>query len=648
MSRMAAVAVGAIVSSVLLGLSASPALAGTLAGTPAATPAPTPSPASSTADVADGSLAAGYPGDPKAEAQLVASEDRRLIDLRSLTNVAQWSGVAPGKPYRLVTGNTYTLVLIPRDAPYTFDDLLRLAPRTLVHQPDGSYLLSESVMVEQGATLAISSKDGLKLHLASGSSAFVSIVTLGGGLTVAGTESQPVTVDAWNPSTGAIDGDTSDGRAYIRVVGGHAELSNAVFDHLGFWSGMTGGVSLTGTQLADSNTSGGLSDKSTTGAPQVFGQDLLSTDGDTSTLALQPDLSGYSYVSARVQNVQFNNDAFGLFITSADGVKIDASSIKNSLVDGLVLHRDVTNSQVSSTTSTANAVDGFALTRSSTGNVLNRVTASGNGRNGISVDGGSLATGPSATGTPVQIYGNNEVSNSISKDNGRYGIDVVGGTNITIDGNTTTANQMGIVVSGGAGKVTIKNNIVEQSVLQGIALREAGTDALVQSNDISGGDFGIYARNAGGTFDRNTIDKVGNHGITLIGATGKSVISKNSVAGSGPSAIDVKRTSGVTLRDNTTNRWLGTKPLDVLLRSIFQPLTIMWVALGLIVLISAISGVGRRKRGVIVDPYANRAPLSNFTRGVVSVDELRGPVAERIDDEADSLRHRELVLEHSA
>ena len=75
-------------------------------------------------------------------------------------------------------------MLPARDASYTFDDLLEYLPRSLVRQPDGSYLLSENIVVEQGATLSIRSREGLVLRLASDDSGFISIVTIGGSLEV--------------------------------------------------------------------------------------------------------------------------------------------------------------------------------------------------------------------------------------------------------------------------------------------------------------------------------------------------------------------------------------------------------------------------------------------------------------------------------
>ncbi|ACZ22756.1 hypothetical protein Sked_28540 [Sanguibacter keddieii DSM 10542] len=619
------------------------AAAATSAG--AATPAPAPA------------LPSVYPGDPDAEAALVAAEDRRLVEVRSIANGAQWTGASQWRPYRLETGTTYTLVLVEREAPYSFDDLLELAPQTLVRQPDGSYLLGENIVVEEGATLDLTSDDGLRLNLTSTDDAFVSIVTLGGDLTVAGTAENPTVVSAWDPRTGTVDTDTSDGRAYVRVIGGYADLRHATFDHLGFWSGTTGGVSLTGTDLphtapgsqaltegtvpAPEDATAGTADPAaadpadpapTTGTVSspavvppatVFGKELLPTGAGAPTLGLGADLSGYSFVSAQIQDVTFSDNAFGLFVMNAEGVVVSGSRIEDSLVDGLVMHRDVTASTVVSTTSTGNAVDGFRLARSTSGIVLERLTSTGNGRNGISIEGTPLADGPSATGTGTAMSGANSVSESTVTGNGRYGIDVVGGTTIEVDANTVTDNPAGIVVSEGATAVTLTDNTVEGAGQQGISLRSAGTDAQVTGNTVLGGEIGIYARDAGGTFERNTVDDVTNHAITLVGATGGSVVSDNTVGGRGPSAIDVARTTGVTVSDNSTDGWDSTKPLSTVLRQIFQPLTVVWLLLALLVLVTALTSIRHRNAGVR-HPYANRAPLTSLTRGVADPAEIFG------------------------
>jgi parallel beta-helix repeat protein len=579
------------------------------------------------------SAASAYQGDPAAEALLVAAEDRRLIDVRAISNAAEWTGVNQDAPYRLATGNSYTLVLTRRDADYSFNDLLQLSPRGLVRQPDGAYLLSENIVVAEGATVNLHSNDGLALRLVSSADLFVSIVTMGGSLTLGGSADEPLDVSSWDPDNGEVDTDTSDGRAYIRVVGGHASFSNTNFHHLGFWSGLTGGVSLTGTELPATETT--TETTSSTGLvitgdgnPIVHGQELIpALPNEAQMLNLEPDLSGYSYVSASIQSSHFDHNAFGLFVTSAEGVDVRDSEFSDNMVNGLVFHRHVTNSRVSNSTSTNNGLDGFALSRTTTGVIFDGLTSSGNGRNGVSLDGRPLAEGPNATGNPTGTFGNNTISNSMFTANGRYGIDVVGGTNITLSGNTVQNHMMGIVIRGGTKTVIVKNNLVERSDLQGIALRDLVQDATVQGNTVVGGGIGIYLRDSSGLIDRNVIEDVNNHAITLVGIATPSTVSHNTVSGTGPSGIDVSRTAGTISADNNTDDWRSTKPLDVVLRSIFQPLTVMWLSLGLIVLITASTGM-RRKRTGIVHPYANLAPMSTLTLGVVDPADLdRAPTS---------------------
>ena len=294
-------------------------------------------------------------------------------------------------------------------------------------------------------------------------------------------------------------------------------------------------------------------------------------------------------------------------------------SVSHSLVDGIVFHRDVTNSTITNTVSSHNAVDGVILTRATSGVELGTVTAEHNGRNGITIEGGALAQGPNATGVPVSTYGNNGVSNSNASHNGHYGIAIIGGTNMRVIGNTTSNDVSGVVVSHGATATSVRNNLIQYSSKQAIVLRDAGTNTLVQGNTIDHANIGIYARNAGGNFDHNEIQDAATHGITLIGATGKSTVQKNTLQGSGYSAIDTSRTTDSVVGVNDLTRWTNIKPINVVLRAIFQPLTIMWLALALLIIVSAIATVGRRRtRG---HPYANMAPLSSFTRGIVTPEE---------------------------
>lgn len=572
-------------------------------------------------------LAAGdvapYPGDPESEARLVAIEDKRIVEIENLIGTARRERLSQDSPYRLATGTIPTLVLVQRESPYTLPELAKLAPRTVVQDTDGAYVISENVVVAEGATLRIRSDDGLTVKLTSGPGTFVSLIALGGSLIIEGDPDFPVRITSWDPLAGVEDLDTADGRAYVRILAGQAALSNASFSNLGFWSGVTGGLSFTGTDTAiDSDSATSLQE-----FPEASGTDLeneiLPADGGLETLPLEAETDVYGYSSALIQSVTLSDNAFGLFVTKSDRVEVRNTLIERSLVDGLVFHRDVTNSSVTNSVASDNAGDGFRITRATSSVLFEQLTASGNGRNGISLEGGPLADGPSAIGASTTVYGNNRVLGCTSTDNGRYGIEIVGGANLVIAGNTISRNVMGIVVSASASAVVIKDNEIRDSLKQGIVLRDAGLDATITGNTVLGGDIGIYLRDAGGAIERNTIDDVHNHGVTLIGATGSSTIVDNHVGGAGPSAIDVVRTTGTAVRDNDYEDWHNTKPLAVVLQGIFQPLTIVWLLIGAVLLIASIARI-RRASG-IRDPFASHAPLSTMTRGIVPRERAGAP-----------------------
>ena len=562
-----------------------------------------------------------YPGDPAKEAALVAAEEKRIYDVRAITAVARWQGLSISKPYRLPLGAITTLVLVARPTPYTISDLEEIAPKTFTRLPDNSFLLSENIVVEQGATLQLANADGAVIHLLSEAKGFVSIVTQGGSLEVTGSSKGLVQINSWDTAVGKIDDQTTDGRAYVRVFGGNASFSYASFDHLGFWSGLTGGLALTGTQIRPSTVATAKGRPVAT--PSVRGVKLLPTGTiDSVTAGVQSESAGYSYVSAKLSHVTLSNNAYGLFVNGAQGVSISDTTANDNLVDGIVLHRNVTNSTIKSTVTSNNGVDGLAMTRASTGVVITQLTANGNGRDGISLNGGPLASGPNAAGMPTASYGNNQLYLSTAKNNGRYGVFVLGGSNVKVIGNAASGNFMGIVVSKGADGVVLRSNTVTNSVQHGISLLAGVTNSVVSHNTITGANIGLYLRDSSAIIDKNRISGVTNHGITLIGVSTASSISGNTVSGSGPNAIDTARSSGVEVLTNNSSNWINTKPFWVIVRSIFQPLTVLWILLGLLVVVTALAGSKSKRRGQIRHPYADHVPLASLTKGVVSPEAL--------------------------
>lgn len=575
-----------------------------------------------------------YPGDPDAEAAYVADEDRRLVEVRTVDSLARWSKTSLNSPYRIATGSAYTLVLTPRREVYTIKDLLGLAPQTFVRQPDGGYLLSEHIVVQSGATLNLSSSGGLKLRLASDPGGFVSIVNYGGVLNVQGAEGKPVRLSSWNRDTDSPDTLTNDGRAYIRSLGGQVRFRYAELSDLGFWSGRTGGLSLTGTDRPNSGSLDKLGETMRVGKrgakereaekaaqPQQksvtldgAGKSTLSQVLPAGALPLpEVDIADpeYSFVSALIQKTVIKRNAFGLFAASANGLDIRDSRFDDNLVDGLVMHRYVTNAVVDSTTADGNAGDGFVLSRATTGIVLSEIEASRNHRNGLTMSGLPLADGPSATGSSLGSYGNNTVSNSKLTDNSRYGVEVVGGTNVGVNANDFQGNDMAIVVRGGARDVSVVGNRVTEPRRQGIAVRDGVHTSVVSGNIVSGGSTSVYIRDSGANVVRNTLSDADSHAVSLVGTVNATKVTENTISGRGPSAIDTKRADDVNMRrwDNDEGNWHDTTPFLVTLKRFLQPLTAMWLLLAALLVFTAARGSRRIRR--FVHPYADKAPVTD-------------------------------------
>ncbi|GAA1799723.1 right-handed parallel beta-helix repeat-containing protein [Planosporangium flavigriseum] len=561
------------------------------------------------------------------QAALVNDEDRRLFQVRAVTAVAPIKGgVNWTKPYRLDTGSGYTLVLTQQSADYTIADLLRLAPQTFVRQGDGSYLLTENLYLNAGAKLQLSNPGGLTLRLASTSNGFVSIVSFGGRLSVEGTPQAPTTITSWDTRANKPDTDVNDGRAYIRAIGGQFSMTYAKVSNLGFWSGRTGGLSLTGTDRPSiGNVDGpGPMSKGQRRRAEAAGQDPAKAEAPPSAgdVVAQPSgplvtpdsrftVPGQSYISGKISHSTISGNTFGLFVSSANGINISDTTVEDSLEGGVLMHRYVTGAVIERTTSRRNGGAGFVVSRATREVRISGSTAEGNGGNGFTLSGQPLATGPSASGESTASYGSNSVSNSTARDNKHYGIEILGGMDVGVQNNTVVGSDMGIVARHGAEKVAITGNRLRGQHRQGIAVRDGVTAATVTGNVVEGVKTAIYVRDSAAEVRGNTIQQATSHGITFIGQTRGSVISYNVVAGVGPSALDTGRAnSDMVISRNQTFAWHDTSSFWVKFRHYASPMTLLWTGILLVILFAAMKGgprvSGRRSAR---HPYADKAPL---------------------------------------
>jgi parallel beta-helix repeat protein len=338
--------------------------------------------------------------------------------------------------------------------------------------------------------------------------------------------------------------------------------------------------------------------------------------GDLATPDTRFGTAGQSFVSAKITHTTLTGNAYGLFISSADGIEVSDSTVERSLIDGVILHRFASNGILERVTSNENAGDGFVLARATQEIRISAATAKNNGNNGITLTGRALAEGPSPSGETIGEYGNNSVANSTFENNKRYGIEVDGGANLGLQNNQVRGGDMGIVVRRGAQGVSVVGNQVAGQARQGISVRDAVVDATVTGNTVESSPLGIYLRDSTATVRGNTVDRVTSHGVTLVGAVKGTQVSYNTVSGTGATAVDAARSHGkITVERNQTGAWHDTRSFWIRLRHAAKPMTLLWLGVVLLVLFSAVRARKLGARGSIRHPYEKQRLLDTTDRG---------------------------------
>lgn len=535
-----------------------------------------------------------YPGDPDAEAALVDAESERLVAVRTAASAGPSAQLDTTAPFRLASGGRPTFIVPGRETPYGLAEIAELAPDTLAADgPDGAYVLKEHLALMDGAVLVIPA--GARLLLAADQSGFSTLVALGGRLSVEGTAESRVTIESWNPTTGGPDDVTADGRPYLRVIGGDLHVAFTDLRALGFWSGETGGLAYDGDRSAEREMQ-----------TPVVGPDGAPTVEITEA-AVEP-------ARLEVSGVLVQGCAFGLTVANVESPIIGDSAFVESLADGLVLDRAVTGATVDQVEASRNARDGIVVDNTTSGTRMTGLVVNANSRNGLVLDGTAPAEGPNSTGAPTAVSGDSVVEGGTFDDNTRAAIDVVGGTAVRVVGVTVSGGDMGIVLGGGPVDVQITDSALSGQTRHAISIRDDAQDVAVGNNEISNVQVGVYVRNAKADVTSNVISDVELHGIVLTGRLAGSKITENELSGTGPSAINDDRALNARVEANLIDGWASSRSIEQILRTLMQPLTIVWMLVVTLVIVALITRLGAgRKRG---DPLRDRRPLQAMSRGV--------------------------------
>ncbi|MDF5754312.1 right-handed parallel beta-helix repeat-containing protein [Spongiactinospora sp. TRM90649] len=563
--------------------------------------------------------------DAQQQSTLVDQEDLRIMQTRAtLSSALARGGPAAAQarvPHISSSANGRTMVLPQRREPYRIADLERLGQEEFQKQSDDSYVLSINLFLGPGAKLVLQNATGpLVIRMRSEPGAFVSIVGFGASIRINGSAQNPVRISSWDSHARTADTKVSDGRAYLRAVGGELKMTHAQVEHLGFWSGATGGVALTGSDRPTRNAEPIVPAAQT---PEDVKQRMLlpngllvpSRGGDSEieiTDGAGARKVGYrlpeaNMVTGVITDTRITGNAYGIFITASDQTKITNVAVTGSLVHGVLLHRFARNASVENTTVTGSRGDGFVLSRGTQNVTITGSRAERNAGNGFTISGLPLARGPSASGESLRGFGGSSLISSVAQDNGRYGVEIQGGVKPVVQTTEVIGGEMGIVVSKDATAVQISGNRLRDQRIQGIALRDGVLSARVSGNIVRDTQTAIYLRDAKATISANTVQSASLHAVTVLGAAGGSQITGNTLGGAGRSALDIARTTGkLVVERNNLDGWQDTAGFWTSVRRIAKPMNLIWFGVIVLIVIAALRslrGDGPRAGRRFVNPY---------------------------------------------
>lgn len=506
----------------------------------------------------------------RTQAALVTTEDTRLLSqLRGIP----WNGL----PYRNREHGMHTLVLTARPAPYTLDSLLILKAARRIDA--STIVLMNSVLIGPGAQLILHAP-GTTLRMISTPAGFTSIVGWKGAISITGAPDHPVTLTSWDPATGKPDQQVTDGRSYIRVAGSNLHTHFAGFSDLGFWSGRTGGLAVTGNDSA-------------------------------------PGTGSITGTTVRANH-------YGLFSSDTLGLTVADSTFDHAAADGILLHQGSTGTTIRTSTTSSNAGSGIVANRGASEVTLSNVTVEHNGTDGIRFDGRPLADRPGAAGVSLDGQRGFRLQDSTIAFNAGNGVLVWDADDTVVTGTELVDNAEGIVVRDAANRTQISANTVTSSAGAAIAVRDGATDVAVGHNTIAGADTGVQVRAARAQVHDNTISAARVHGVSFQGAAQGSAAHGNTLAGSGPSGLDLARldadaVAAVTVSNNSEEQWQVTRSLSDRLRWLFRdhPLLAMWTLL-LLSIVASLLGRRRRRRRRPAHPYPDHPLTARSDTPVVS------------------------------
>jgi hypothetical protein len=458
-----------------------------------------PAPSATDADRTDPLAHAGH------EVRLLAEEDTRLrtVSLGEAVGVSHVAG---------------TLVLGARPAPYTLADLLRAgAARRL---SASAVLLTQPVVVRRGARLSVAAP-GVTVRMSSAPDGYTSLVSWGGSITLAGSAKRPLTLRGWDAEAGAGDGETADGRAYVRVKDGALRIAHATLRDLGYWSGRTGGLSLTG--------------------------------------------SNETTADADLRDVVLEDLHIGLYVSGAQRVRVDHAVVRRPQRHGIELTNRSTDIRLRHLDVRGAGEDGVAVSNGTSHVTVEGATLARSGEYGLDMDGSPLADGPNSAGYGIGNYGGLRIEGVRVLRNVAGAVRVQSVDRVALADSRLVADRSALVVRGRARDVAVSDSVLDSTDGAGVVLTGGVHDARLEGSTVTGRETGVQVDGSTATITGNEITVGTGHGVLVSGSSAEATLSGNTIHGRGSGAVQGDHGATVTEDGESAGRWT------------YRPEAFMWV-----------------------------------------------------------------------
>ena len=393
------------------------------------------------------------PPGPPAYSPLPLTKDPILnaMQARELQRSRRVTGMAPTLTAPVLVPASFpevvpTLVLAPREAPYDLRELQQSVPEAF-EVIDGVLLVRASIEVPAGSRLTISGATTPDVRLLSSPGGFAVIVARGGTLDIRGDADAPVRIRSWHPEGGGVDTEPADGRSFLLTFGGRMDIAHADIGYLGFGTGTSSGIAWRG-------------------ADHVPGVPQAKAVGDVTDSVL-------------------HHNWFGAYTFEAQGMRFLDNTFRDNAAYGFDPHDLSNDFLVERNVAHGNGRHGFIFSRGCNRNVLRDNVAYDNRGHGFMIDDGRSEDTDYAEAARLPSDENQLIDNH-AYDNDGSGIEIEGGSGTVVRGNVLERNHIGIRVKNDASLV-VEDNRIADSRLAGVDVLDAGDEAVVVGNEITGG-----------------------------------------------------------------------------------------------------------------------------------------------------------------